>query len=54
MLKECKPRDKFLKTHNELVAYMYIKNQKENGPQNVKKKKKKKKRHDCALCKGTS
>ena len=37
MIKNCKPHDNFLKTHNEFVAYyLYVKNQKENRCQNVK------------------
>ena len=37
MPKECKPHDRFLKAHDEFVAfYKYIKNQKENRCANVK------------------
>ena len=39
MPKECKPHDRFLKTHDEFVViYKYIKNQKENRCQNVKQR----------------
>ena len=39
MPKECKPHERFLKTHDEFVAfYKYIKNQKGNHCANVKQR----------------